>query len=234
MLEIVFMLLAIGDTHAPLFLERAVSEMNRTEISVDVVVHAGDLTEFPEQMAGAHRASASLPWLFVPVPGNHDDLEAFTRNFGWTPRSWVVREEPERVIVVALDSNRRTEAQLEFLSRKILMDEEAFFVIVLHHPPVPCSGVLLSGTSRRWREGLEGMLRSKDLVIAGHGHAECSARLECGALVLMTALGCRKRYPCADPQPAGSSCASPRKYGYLRVHLLESEEWTWERVSYGS
>lgn len=232
MLEIVFTLLAIGDTHAPGFLERAVAEMNRTTGFVDVVVHAGDLTDSSEQMAGAHRASASLPWLFVPVPGNHDDREAFTRNFGWLPRSWVVREEPERVIVVALDSERRIEAQLEYLSRKIVMDEDAFFVVVLHHPPVPCSGVLLSGTSRRWREGLDGVLRSRDLVISGHGHAECSAHLECGALVLMTATGCRKRYPCADPQPEGSACTSPKEYGYLKVHLLESGEWIWERVFY--
>ena len=232
MLKILLTFLVVGDTHAPRFLERAVSEMVAREVLVGAVLHSGDLTDRSDQMRGALEAVGPLPWEFIPVPGNHDDLVTFQRDFGWTPRAHVLLEEPERVIVVALDSNRRIGGQLEYLSRKVEENEDSRVVVLLHHPPIPCSGSVDSLTSRRWREGLNGILRPEDLVLTGHGHAECHSRLECGTLVLMSSSGCRKRYRCVDPQPERSVCESNPDLSYLRVELLENGEWAWDRIHY--
>jgi len=160
------------------------------------IIHAGDLInrahrdfEWAEWFKAGGWIHASIP--SIPVPGNHEydeldneDKEAEKRlALQWRPQFTLPVEEgiPEilaetvyatriqGVLVVALNSNREGEAQVEWLDELLSEDDSDWRVLTFHHP------IFSSGRDRdneERRKLLKPIIdkHSVDLVLQGHDH----------------------------------------------------------------
>lgn len=152
----------------------------------DLLLMTGDLTEMGDDLSYARlkEAIAGLPFPVYPMVGNHDDRDAFRRNFpGFGPADafiqYAIEDYPVRIL--ALDTlvairhgGSLCEARVAWLRDRLDEQPERPTLIALHHPPVETGLSWMSESpDAPWMARLANVVSGRGNVvalIAGHLH----------------------------------------------------------------
>lgn len=165
---------------------RVIRMAHRTAPDAAFAIHAGDLVN------GAHNDREWAEWMTagghlhaevtgVPVTGNHEYGDG-KRSIQWRPQFTlpVVESLPKElhetvysidyqgVQIIALNSCRLQEEQLEYIERKLDEGDYRWRVVTFHHPVFSPSRGGESGPHKHWKAILE--KKGVDLVLQGHDH----------------------------------------------------------------
>jgi Icc protein len=179
--------LAYGLVDTAGHLEAAIALLANPPAPIDAVIVTGDLVDFGTDEEYAHFrylvAPLSLP--IHPIPGNHDEREAFRRAFADRPDlppagplSYVAEAGALRLIM--LDSTvpgrphgEMTPEALAWVDGALAQEASRPALVALHHPPFTTGIRHMDLQSCFGAEGLEEVLRRHPQVLAtvcGHVH----------------------------------------------------------------
>ncbi len=179
--------LAYGLVDTARHLEAAIALLANPPVPIDAVIVTGDLVDFGTDEKYAHFrhlvAPLSLP--IHPIPGNHDEREAFRRAFAdhpdlptAGPLSYVSEVGALRLIL--LDSTvpgrphgQMTPETLAWLDGVLAREASRPALVALHHPPFTTGIRHMDLQNCFGAEGLEEVLRRHPQVLAtvcGHVH----------------------------------------------------------------
>ena len=195
--------LYVGDAQNEVysFWSRLVRESYLTAPDASFYIHAGDLINTANRDAEWGEWLKASGWIHrkltaVPVPGNHEyakqETGPRTLSDHWRPQFTLRENGPEAALetaywfdiqgvrVIALNSNRELEAQVEWLD-KVLSDNPNRWTVVTHHHPV------FSASEGRDNPELRALWQpiydkyGVDLVMTGHDHTYARSNLVAGA-----------------------------------------------------
>lgn len=241
MLPLVCVFLVIGDTHM-LPATESVLELVANDGFIDSperwVVHVGDAVDRPRQLPAWSDLVADYPSLedMVGARGNHDG-GIFYNHFPHNSHSWCGSEpeEPE-FVAFTIDSEQdpRRDSQLDWA---IDNHPDVPWIVFMHRPIVHCSGSHAgSWTASLWRDALEPVLPEGSIVVAGHEHVFCIARME-GYTQVVASSGGGKAYYCIPDLPSNILCEELEGPSYVRLepavnlltYLVQEEDRVSER-----
>ncbi|XUM22293.1 phosphodiesterase [Bradyrhizobium oligotrophicum S58] len=171
-------------------LARCITELNRFEPKLDLVVISGDLADTPSPAEYDHLKDllAGLEIPFVAVPGNHDSRElmraAFPDTLHGQPTGPLNRHvELADLDVILLDSSvpghphgELDEASLQWLDTTLSVSSEKPALLFLHHPPFATGIWHMDRQNLRNADDLAAILkRHRRVQLIGCGHVHRAA-----------------------------------------------------------
>ncbi len=198
-------------------LRTAIQDINAMMLKPDIVVLTGDLVESGEDWAYVKLRSA-LKDLECPIfyaVGNHDNREAFKRNFPEVETNdgyvqYVIDDGPVRIIVLdtlkdGFHGGDFCEKRNDWLEKTLAQKPEKPTIIAMHHPPIDTGIAWMTADEEApWVKRFCGTIQKHKNIIhvmAGHIHRPIFRKIEHTTLSVCEAIAPEVKLELASIDP---------------------------------